>query len=172
MMSAVFSPCGLYRYRLDRLIPENASDLIVAFLLHNSSTAGAENDDPTSRRGIGFARRWGAGRLVFVNPFAGRATKPYDLWQMADPVGPDNARHIATVAAEVEWSGGFFVFAWGAINPPKALRERVQQHLWETEDIVRKYCRDVRCLGHTKSGGPRHPLYLKYDDEFRPWERR
>lgn len=170
-MSAIFSSCNTYRYRLDRLIAENLGAFTVAFLLHNPSTAGADNDDPTSRRGIGFAARWGAGRLVFVNPFAGCATRPHELWAMADPVGPDNARHIATVAQEVERSGGFFVFAWGAINPPRPLRQCVQRHLHEIEDIVRHYCHDVRCLGHTKSGGPKHPLYLTNDAVLMPYGR-
>lgn len=72
-MSAVISPCGRYRYRLDR--PLSARGPTIAFLLHNPSTADAENEDPTSRRGIGFAKLWNAGRMVFANPFAGRATQ-------------------------------------------------------------------------------------------------
>jgi hypothetical protein len=170
-MTAVFSPCGQYRYRLDRLIPENASGMTVAFVLHNPSTAGEDHDDPTSRRGIGFARRFNASRLIFVNLFAGIATRPHELWAMADPVGPNNARHLATVACEVERTKGFCVFAWGAVNPPKPRREHVQQHLWAVEDIVRKYCPDVRCLGLTKSGGPRHPLYLPADAGLAVWQR-
>lgn len=138
-------------------------------MLHNPSTADAEHDDPTSCRGIGFARSWGAGRMVFVNPFAGRATKPQDLWKMRDPVGPDNARHIATVAAEVAASGGFFVFAWGAINPPAVLRDRVYAHLHEIEEVVYAYCSDVRCLGRVTGGDPRHPLYLAKTTKLIPW---
>lgn len=167
-MSAVISPCGRYRYRLDR--PLSARGPTIAFLLHNPSTADAENEDPTSRRGIGFAKLWNAGRMVFANPFAGRATKPADLWKMDDPVGPENMQYIVNLAVEVAASGGFFVFAWGAVNPPAALRRQVRQHLYETEDCVRAYCPDVRCLGTTsKSGDPRHPLYLAANTPLQKW---
>jgi hypothetical protein len=171
-VSAIFSPCGLYRYRLDRLISDNQSEMIVAFMLHNPSCAGEENNDPTARRGIGFAARWGGGRLIFVNPFAGIATKPKDLWLMNDPIGPDNMRHIATVATDVARSGGFFVFAWGAINPPKALRTRVRQQLWNVEDTVQKYCSDIRCFGRTMHNDPKHPLYLSNDSFLQPWNKK
>lgn len=138
-------------------------------MLHNPSTADADNEDPTSRRGIGFAKSWGAGHMTFVNPFAGRAAKPSDLWRMHDPVGPDNMRYIATVAVEVAASGGFFVFAWGAVSPPAALRDRVYDHLRDVQDIVYRYCTDMRCLGLTKSGDPKHPLYLSSATPLKDW---
>jgi hypothetical protein len=165
--SAVISACGRYRYRLDRPIGEQGP--VIAFMLHNPSTADADHDDPTSRRGIGFASRWGASLMTFVNPFAGRATKPADLWKMDDPVGPSNMQYIVNLAMAVSMSGGFFVFAWGAINPPSALRARVRQHLWDVEDSVYAYCRDIRCLGVTAAGDPRHPLYLSYDTPLQTW---
>jgi len=138
-------------------------------MLHNPSTANAEQDDPTSRRGIGFAQRWNAGRMVFVNPFAGIATQPIDLWKMDDPVGPDNTSHIAAVALEVTNSKGFFVFAWGAISPPAVLRDKVREHLHDVEVSVRAYCVDIRCFGRTQSGDPRHPLYLRNDTCLQNW---
>ena len=138
-------------------------------MLHNPSTADGDRDDPTSRRGIGFAKQWGASHMVFVNPFAGRATEPKDLWRMNDPVGPLNMQYIVNLAVAVAASDGWFVFAWGAINPPAALRDRVREHLWDVEDSVRAYCRDIRCLGLTKSADPRHPLYLPADTPLQKW---
>jgi hypothetical protein len=167
--TAVISACGRYRYRLDR--PLQQPGPIIAFMLHNPSTADADHEDPTSRRGMGFARSWGAGHMVFINPFAGRATKPSDLWRMSDPVGPDNAHHIVNVAADAAATGGFFVFAWGAVNPPVALREKVHAHLFDIEDCVRAYCSDVRCLGTTAAGDPRHPLYLAANTQLQEWPR-
>jgi hypothetical protein len=164
---AVISPCGLYRYRLDRPIHPFAR--VIAFMLHNPSTADAEQDDPTSRRGIGYARSWGAGKLVYVNPWAGRATNPDDLWKMADPVGPSNDFHIAAVAREVAASGGFFVFAWGAVSPPKRLKYAVTSRLHAVDKLVRSYGCDVKALGITKNGQPRHPLYMKADLYPQPW---
>lgn len=169
-MSAILSDCGKYRYRLDR--PFVMCGPTIAFGLHNPSTADGEIDDPTSRRGIGFARSWGAGRLVFVNPWAGRATKPEDLWKMADPIGPMNDFYIAQVAREVVESGGFFVFAWGAVSPPRHLKYAATSRLHHFADLVRAIGCDVRALGLTKAGQPRHPLYLKADSKPEPWPTR
>lgn len=168
-MSAVISTCGRYRYRLDREIAYPGQ--VVAFMLHNPSTADAERDDPTSRRGVGFARAWGASRLIYVNPWAGRATKPSDLWKMDDPIGPDNDWHIEAVSREVVNSDGFFVFAWGAVSPPVHLRADVRKRLASVEEIVRSAGCDVRALGVTKDGAPRHPLYLRSDAKPMPWFR-
>lgn len=141
----------------------------IAFGLHNPSTAGEQVEDPTSRRGIGFARAWGGGKLVFVNPWAGCSTKPENLWKMTDPIGPMNDFHIAAVAREVAETGGFFVFAWGAVSPPRQLRYAVTERLHAFEKLVRGHGCDVRALGVTKAGQPRHPLYLRADAKPEPW---
>jgi hypothetical protein len=133
----------------------------VAFCLHNPSTADGEQDDPTSRRGFGFARAWGCSRLVYVNVWAGRATKPTDLWKMADPVGPDNDLHIAEVAAEMVVGGGFVVAAWGSIRPPNSLRAQAIARLRRVEEIIRSVGCDLRALEVNLNGSPRHPLYVR-----------
>lgn len=167
-MGAIFSPCGRWRYRLDYdfLMQDRPT---IAFGLHNPSIANGDIVDPTWRRGIGYATRWNAGRLVYVNPWAAVATKPADLWKMADPVGPMNDFHIAAVAREVATSGGFFVFAWGAVSPPKHLKYSVTSRLHAFEKIVRAAGCDIRVLGLTKAHQPRHPLYLRADAKPEPW---
>lgn len=170
-MSAIFSDCMRWRYRLDRDFL-NLSGPTIAFGLHNPSKAGADNNDPTSRRGIGYAMAWGGRKLIFVNPWAGCATKPEDLWKMADPVGPMNDFHIAAVAREVTQTGGFFVFAWGAVSPPRHLRFAVTARLHTFEKIVRDHGCDVRALGLTKAGQPRHPLYMRANAKPEPWQMR
>ena len=166
-MSAIFSSCRTWRYRLDRDFVRNGPT--IAFGLHNPSTAAEECDDPTSRRGIGYVRAWGGGKLVFVNPWAGCATRPEDLWRMQDPVGPDNDFYVDAVAREVVETGGFFVFAWGAVAPPRPLKGTVNKRLREFEKLVRDRGCDVRALGVTKSGHPRHPLYMRADAVLVPW---
>ena len=159
---AVVSSCGSYRLRLDRVL-DMFGRMPIGFCLPNPSRADAELDDPTSRRGIGFARAWGASRLVYVNPWAGRATKPADLWRMIDPVGPENDRYIAEAAHEIHASGGFMVAAWGAISPPAALRSGARARLACVEALIRATGCRLCALGINADGSPKHPLYVRAD---------
>jgi hypothetical protein len=115
----------------------------------NPSSADATVDDPTVRRCIGFSRAWGMGALVVVNLFAFRTPSPGDLSRVDDPVGPENddAIHDAVVRSRV------VVAAWGA----ERLARRRTACVFE---ILAGLGRDVRCLGTTKDGSPRHPLYV------------
>ena len=146
-MSTVFSPCGQYRYRLSRawLLGEGT----VLFVMLNPSTADAEMDDPTVRRCMGFARRWGFQGLVVGNLFAWRATDPRELQRASDPVGPENDRHLA------EMSGGadVTIVAWGAHDVQRG----------RASDVLGLLKGSVEHLGLTKQGHPRHPLYLRAD---------
>src|SRR5437868_12651695 len=72
-VSAVISPCGKFRYRLTRQWGEGAA---LPFVMLNPSTADAEQDDPTIRKCVGFAKRMGYDGIEVVNLYAYRATKP------------------------------------------------------------------------------------------------
>lgn len=102
-MTAIFSPCSRYRYRLERDLGAIGSHHdSVAFIMLNPSTADAERDDPTIRRCIGYARLWGYRRLIVGNAYAWRSTDPAGLWTAPDPVGPDNAFHLEQIARDAE----------------------------------------------------------------------
>lgn len=163
-MSAIFSPCRTWRYRLDRIIdPRLMLKPPIGFLLHNSSTAAEAQEDATSRRGINFVTAWGGGRLVFLNPWAFVATKPADLWRAPDPAGPQNDAYIEQAALEIAMLGGFIVCAWGDPKAPSARREEVNARLRHVLDIIRRANCGTTALALTKSGNPRHPLYLRAD---------
>lgn len=143
---AVLSPCGQYRYCLSRswLLGEGT----VLFIMLNPSTADAETDDPTIRRCIGFARRWGYRQLLVGNLFAWRATNPRELRRVSDPVGPENDHHLV----EMSVGADAVIAAWGAHG---VYRNRSQH--------VLGLLRNPESLGLTKQGHPRHPLYLRAD---------
>lgn len=150
--SAVISDCGLYRYRLDRGWGDGPT---MGFVMLNPSTADAEADDPTIRRCIGFAKREGCGGLIVVNLFPLRATKPADLWA-TDPL-----TRMGGQPAELEFhravkDADILVAAWGADT-------RRAEH-W----IVERFGARMVCLGKTKSGAPRHPLYVRKDAPLVP----
>jgi hypothetical protein len=140
---AIISPCGLYRYSLRRCWDETRTG--VAFCMLNPSTADALKDDPTIRRCIGFAKRWGFGSLEVVNLFAYRATSPADLWPLADPIGPENDAHIKNAVGRAS----LIVAAWGIHGT----------HRRRGEDVAARW-QEAKCLGVTKDGHPRHPLYI------------
>jgi hypothetical protein len=140
---AVLSPCRHYRYQLTRTWDEALP--AVAFIGLNPSTADAELDDPTVRRCIGFAREWGFGKLILVNLFALRSTDPTKLYTAAAPVGPENDRWLRLAARNAET----LVAAWGVHGD---LNGRANQ--------VRALLPNLMCLGRTRAGHPRHPLYL------------
>lgn len=169
-MGAIFSPCRAWRYVYSRDFLFGGPT--VAFMLHNPSTAGEGNEDATSRRGLAFARTWRAGRLIFVNPWAFCATDKADLWKAADPVGPENDRHIADVAREVAATDGHFIAAWGSVKPPKALKSAAIARLQDVERVIRVAGCPLKALAVTASGEPRHPLYLKGDLTPFDWPKR
>ena len=154
-MSAVISPCGLYRYRLERHFrPGHGRS--VAFIGVNPSTADATTDDATVRKWIGFARRWDFDRIVVVNLFAYRSTDVRSLALQLDPVGPDNDGHVADVIAAAD----LVVPCWGSHTK---LPGRLQHRTQDVHGLIVRSGRAAKCLGRTASGDPRHPLMLGYD---------
>jgi len=71
-MSAIISPCGKFRYRLERDVQPEGK--VFAFFGVNPSTADASLDDATVRKWIGFSKVNGARRFVVGNVFAYRST--------------------------------------------------------------------------------------------------
>ena len=143
---AAFSRCGRYRYALWR--EWDASGPAVLIVALNPSTADHERDDPTIRRCIQFARDWGFGRLAVANLFAYRTADPRLLRRVEDPVGPANDRWLSRLAGEAS----LVIAAWGAHRDHRARAAAVASRLGS-----------LHCLGHTKGGAPRHPLYVRKD---------
>lgn len=157
--TARFSECGVYRYELTR---ELGGDRTVVFCGLNPSTADAELNDPTVRKDIGFAQRWGYGRILKINAYAYRATDPKDMARAAkagvDIVGDDNNRTIAE-AAQLARMGGLLVVAWGANIDP------IRQH--DVAALLSDV--DAWCFGTNLDGSPVHELYQPYSRELVRW---
>jgi len=140
----IFSECRKYRYTLwrawDMLNPAYAM-----FIGLNPSTADETHDDPTVRRCIGYAKSWGYGALCMTNLFAFRATDPQDMKAAYSPVGLFNDVYLKQCAEDA----GVVVAAWGTHG--------IHQN---RGTIVMKMLPGLLCLGVTKNGYPKHPLYL------------
>lgn len=154
--SALISQCRRYRYKLTRTWARDLPPLVVIGL--NPSTADARQDDPTIRRCIRFANNNGYGRLIMLNLFGLRSADPAALDEADDPEGPQN---METVVSTCNSAGGTVLAAWGA---PKT--ERVRRQTWRVTARIRG---PLWCLGQTKDGSPRHPLYVKASKSFEVW---
>lgn len=161
-MTAILSGCERYRYLLTRTWPQplgaDPHESRILFVMLNPSTADARFDDPTIRRCVGFAQRWGHTDLAVVNLYAYRATSPRDLFAVEDPIGPLNDAYVRQAAAAAD----AIVCAWGVHGLRDGrgravlaqLRAVAQNGLW--------------CLGLTSGGEPRHPLYVRADTPLVP----
>lgn len=150
-MSAVISACGQYRYMLTR---GTGRRLVIIML--NPSTADAKLDDPTIRRCMAFAALFGYDGIVVLNLYAFRATKPADLWTQSDPIGLENDAHL-----EMLTSGDDVLCAWGVNARPERVAYVVK--------LIQAAGGRLKCLGTTKHGAPRHPLYVRGDQPLIEW---
>lgn len=158
--AARFSECGLYRYWLTR--EWDLSRPKAVFIGLNPSTADANVDDPTMRRIQGFCRRDGYGAFTMLNLYGIRSTDPKGVMSVDDPVGPDTDHWIAMCVE----SADAVVCCWGYQT---WLGERPRRVF----DMARESGAAVLCFGMTKTGQPRHPLYLKSSTRLiaHPWLR-
>lgn len=145
--TAELSRCRRYRYTLRRRFAEGPA---VLFVGRNPSTADETADDPTIRRCLGFAKRWGFGTLLMGNLYAWRATDPRDRRKAEHPIAePErpfwNDLHLALMAHDADQ----VVAAWGADVGP------VVDHAAHVLKVVGP----CLALGLTQQGHPRHPLF-------------
>jgi hypothetical protein len=146
--SAYFSPGRDYRYTLERRWDDRLETCL--FIMLNPSIADDRRLDPTVTRCVKYAQAWGYGALQVVNLFALVSTDPRALRRRAFPVGPENDEAIQRAVQDVR----LVVAAWGNHGTYLDRHKEVLEMLSQ---------RDLHCLGTTKEGHPRHPLYLRKD---------
>ena len=145
---AIFSEDKIHRYVLIREWDPNKPPIMMVSL--NPSTADEKINDSTIRRCIGFAKRWGFGKLFVTNLFSFRATFPKDLFDCGYPIGDKNDYWIKKLSKSVN----MVVLAYG--NHGK-FRNR--------HDEILKMIKNPYCIKISKTGMPMHPLYLEYTKE-------
>lgn len=151
--TAIFSKCGLFRYRLTR---GDLSDPLV-FIMLNPSTADANDDDRTVESCLRFVEANNKTGLIIYNLYSMRSRDPGALWESDDPVGVDNDLHLIEAAQNHK----SIVCAWGV----NARADRVK----EVTGILLDKGVDLLCIGKTKSGSPQHPLFKKAKKLVEPW---
>ena len=123
----------------------------------NPSTAAADVDDPTIRREVDYTMRLGYNGYVKCNVADFRATKPKSLAEPAiQPISDLNRATILNQASQAS----LIVLAWGAV--PK----RIEPAAVELDRTLHSLGYKTYCLGFTKTGHPRHPLYMPKSAEL------
>jgi hypothetical protein len=127
--------------------------LSVVFVMLNPSTADSRLDDPTIRRCVDFAKRWQYQRIDVVNLFAYRATRPQVILGMdhtVDIVGPRNQDFVERALDQA----GLIVCAWGNHGTHLGQDQTMMGWIQGASNLP------LMCLGRTRSGQPKHPLYV------------
>jgi len=148
MNTAVFDPTRTHRFALYRSWAPSMGT--VAFIGLNPSTADENVDDNTVRRCINYTSAWGYGKLVMLNLFSLRSTDPKGL-RCATPNLPENDQHIISECQKAK----LVVAAWGVHG----------SYLKRDEEVLNLLDMNVVCLGLSKKGYPRHPLYMRKDQQ-------
>ncbi|MFG1270562.1 DUF1643 domain-containing protein [Xanthobacter sp. DSM 14520] len=159
-------PNSEYRLWLSRVWQMDAAAAFdVPFALWigmNPSTAGPRLDDRTVRREIEFTRKLGLQSYVKVNVCDYRATQPERL--LTSGVLPRSSDNLSTIISLAERAARV-VLAFGLL--PKQLR------FMADEAVLALTSRGIGlyCVGFTKDGFPRHPLYVPASSEIVPFKR-
>lgn len=147
--TASISPCKRYRYALGRHWDRSLG--YATFIGLNPSTANAEQDDPTIRRCICFARDWGYGGIEMCNLFDWRATDPKTLPRQNLSLA---VSYMNDVCLRVRVHSAKEVIAcWGSVPWAQSRIEEVFRNVFSND-------KRWNCLRFTKNGFPGHPLYV------------
>lgn len=138
---AEFSEDRRHRKKLWRIWDE--SKPLIMFIGLNPSTANENDPDPTIRRVIDFARRWGYGGVYMMNLFTFVTPCPDQL--CTDDNAGENYNNLLAVSSKC----CCVLFAWGQFNT------------LGRDNIVKQMFPNALCLGKNKNGTPKHPLYMK-----------
>ena len=154
---ALFSDCERYRYLLTRVWDGRGPRAL--FVMLNPSTADEFRNDPTVERCERRARALGFGAFRVTNIFAFRATDPKVMRAAEDPIGPGNDDAILSSARD--WADTV-VCAWGNHGAHLGRGEAVAA-------MLRAAGVRTHHLGLSRTGHPKHPLYIGYGQELVPW---
>jgi len=123
----------------------------------NPSTADEEKLDPTLMRIARFSQGEKMDGFWMANLFGLRTPYPKQLMSASDPVGSGNDASLLQAASQCEK----VVAAWG-VNGVYQDRAEAVVNLLSSFDLW--------CLGTTKDGHPRHPLYVRASQPLVRWE--
>ncbi len=153
---AIYSDCEAYRFSLTRVW--DVALPTVLFIMLNPSKATELQNDPTIERCERRARALGFGAFRAMNIFAWRETDPKAMRRANTPIGDENDRLLC---GSIPWADQI-VAGWGTHGAHLDRGRAV-------EALLRDAGAQLHCLGLTKDGHPRHPLYISYATQPQLW---
>lgn len=137
----------------------------------NPSTAEPDNLDPTLKSVSRIAAANGFDSWLMFNVYAQRATRPDDMDQQRNEClhheNMEAFRNLLEMAAEGEEHPVVWA-AWGAI---------IEKRTWlldcvrDMRNLAGEFDAKWVCAGKcSKNGHPHHPLYLRKDEMFHPFD--
>lgn len=159
---ATFSPDRSMRFELTRFFLNELAAVqhgIVNLIGLNPSDAGETRDDMTSRKGVGFAKRWGYDGMVLTNIVPIVATDPYDLPCWAGRFH-DNEEYLKGWIEKAD----LIVCAWGAVPTRVMATIGALEHIHIVKQIADEAGKKLHCIGLTKAGWPLHPSRTAYTE--------
>lgn len=108
----ILSDCGTYRYALWKTWDESLPYAV--FIGFTPSAADEAGENPVVEQYVRLAIEWGYGGICLLNMFARLSNGPETAFSVAERIGPENDRRIASIAVDAgiivgDWgSGGFF----------------------------------------------------------------
>jgi len=153
--TADFSKDRRCRWWLKRIwAPERGFVLYVGL---NPSRAGADIDDMTVTKGIGFANVWGYGGTMHGNAYPFITPYPRELVQCTAPEMKRNDEELLEMAKKAD----LVVLAWGAF--PK-----FKQRFLEVAELLAPF--NPVCVGRTRGGYPNHISRIGYARRREAWK--
>ena len=155
-----------YRYALGEV--QDASDKVLFCFGINPSKATPQKLDPTAKRVQRISKEHGYDSWIVLNVCAQRATEPNDMDKIQNlSIHKENLEIIAELLNKYSLCSDI-LFAYGDLI---SKRNYLKKNLCEIISIIRttNYRGSCYCLGKTKSGNARHPLYQKTDTQFVPF---
>jgi hypothetical protein len=145
---ALFSPCGQYRFRLERELSNNNKSIL--FIMLNPSTATNDKDDKTIKILKQIANKWDCGKILVGNLYPFCASKPTALNQeIPKEIQEENIKHVREMASMCD----IVVYAWGT-KGPLGDKQKVPDWLLQLQQQLKK---QPCCLGISVKGIPKHP---------------
>ena len=168
----MFSECRSYRWILKRELLVGEKTLV--FIGLNPSKANSVNNDRTLKRIINFCSKWNYKNIYVINLFALISKSSAQLHKSKDPVGLNN--DLITLKVLEFWSKNINCDLWLGWGDKGQLYKRdfavlkLIKNLSNLKSRENNNSKRLFCLGLSKKGNPRHPLYMPNESFLKPFD--